>query len=143
MNHRWFATMLVATVVAVTALFGTSAAHAQFPPPCGAADLTITNFTQCDIKFCLKGFTGGVTTTFCWFVPAAQTTVVPFPPGFLPGGVVNTGNNTTYPFVPHPFVAGWWWVPNITLGACCCDVFYDPATCTMWIRPTTSPGPCQ
>ena len=144
MYHRSFAAILVAAVVALTALFGAQAARAQFPPPCApGATLTITNFTQCDIKFCLKGFVGPTTASFCWFVPATQTIMVPYPAGFVPGGVVNTGNNTTYPFVPYPFVAGWWWVQNITLGLCCCDVFYDPASCTIWIRPTASLPPCQ
>ena len=140
MNHRLFAPMLAAVVVALMALCGAPAAHAQFPPTCTAADLTINNQTPCDIKLCLKGPNG----VFCWLVPPSPPpTVVPFPPGFIPGGVGNTGNNTTYPFVPYPLVNGWWWVQNITLGLCCCDVFYDPASCTIWIRPTTAPPPCQ
>lgn len=140
-THRSFAAMVLAAVVAVTVLFGASTAHAQIP--CGAANLTIKNGTACDIKFCLKGFQGGFTATYCWFAPAGQATVVPMPPGFAPAGVVNTGNNTTYPFVPCPVATAPWWVPNITLGGCCCDVFYDPAICVMWIMNTTSPPPCQ
>lgn len=138
MNHRSFAAMLVAAVVAVMALFGTTAADAQPPPPCGGTSLTITNLTPCGTTFCVEDINGS---RFCRFVPANQS--ISLSPGAGVAGVVHTGNNITYPFVPNPFIPGGWWVPNIRLGACCSDVIYDLPSCTMWIRLTTSPPPCQ
>ncbi|MBS1911217.1 MAG: hypothetical protein JST22_04465 [Bacteroidetes bacterium] len=138
-RHRTMLTAMAITTLMVLAMLTTvRTAHAQ-PPPCGAPNLTIKNGTACTINFCLKGI-GGV---FCWTVPAGTVTVVPMPPGFVPLGVINTGNNTTYPFIPSGQPQAPWWVPNITLSGCCCDVLYDPSICVMWILNTTSPPPCQ
>lgn len=138
--HRALAAIACATVIAVLSLFTTSNAEAQIPPPCGAADLTIKNGTDCDLLFCLKSYDE----VFCWNVPANDGVVVPMPPGFEPVGVINTGNNTTYEFItPSPDPNAPWWVPNITLSGCCVDVFFDPAICVMWVLKTTSPPPCQ
>ncbi len=137
--HHVFTAMALAAIVAVAVLLGAPTAQAQLPPPCGAPNLTIKNGTACNLNFCVKG-TGG---TFCWAVPAGTAIVVPMPLGFVPGGIVNTGNNTTYPFVPSPDITRPWWVPNITVSGCCVDVYYDPAICVMWVMNTTSPPPCQ
>lgn len=129
----------VAAALAIVALFGATA-HAQIPPLCGAADLTIKNGTGCDLDLCLKGYDQ----VDCWNVPANDGIVVPVPAGFEPVGAVNTGNNTTYEFVqttPDPNDP--WVVENITISGCCVDVFFDPTNCVVWVVNTSSPPPCQ
>lgn len=137
-RHAFFSMALAA--IAALFVFGATDVLAQGPPPCGAADLIIKNGTNCDLDFWLKGDGGA----FNWPVAANDVTVVTLPLGFVPLGVVNTGNNTTYEFItPSPDPSAPWWVPNITISGCCVDVFYDPANCVMWVLDTSSPPPCQ
>lgn len=142
-TRRQFVAALVTMILMAIAVDTASAqlGPPPLPPPCGAADLTVNNLSGCDLNLCLKATPP--MNPWCFFVPAgAFGWLIPIPPGTTIGGIVGDAN-ISYPFVAHPTIAGIWWVENITVSGCCVDVYYDPATCTMRVVPTTAPPPCQ
>lgn len=139
-THRGSAAIVVAAALfSLITLFTTSTAQAQlFPPQC--SPITVQNGTLCNINFCLKPSFGPA---LCVALGPGGIGVINVPLGVQFGGVISAAN-IGYPFVPSPIAAAPWWVPNVTLAlGCCCDVYYDPVTCTMRIVNTASLPPCN
>lgn len=141
-NVRRRAALLAATLFVALALTGARNAHAQV---CGAANLTVISSAPCFVNLSLQTSIGVLT----WPMPPGTTSQFAIPPGTNIMAVISLGGNT-YPWVPNPTAPPSLWVPNVTLATpppppsgCCVDVFYEPAACTIWIRPTTALPPCR
>ena len=147
-TRREFLAVLVASVAMLAIIAGTASAQLgpppNLPPPCVSGNLVVNNASGCTVDLCLKA-TPPIN-PWCFTIPVgAIGWPVTLPAGTTIGGIISLAN-IGYPFVPHPFLAGIWWVQNVNLGpfpGCCCDVYYDPANCTMRITPTTGGPPCQ
>jgi hypothetical protein len=125
----------IATVLLL--MFAAGRAAAQ---PCGAFTITFGNNTSCKVDICISTNLGNV----CSGVLAPGGSVVtPLVAPVTLLGAISAGG-ITYPFVASP-IPGFQWAPNIALppSGCCCDVIYDPNTCTVKAVPTSAPPPCQ
>lgn len=151
--------LLAALAIMAVAVLGTvlapSGAAAQ---PC--ANITVCNYAPCPINLCLRDGAGVV---WCFPVvanpgpipprppfppfpppPPAGCPVFATPPGVIMTGVVSMGG-FFYPFIANPLAPPPVWVPNVTVGpaGCCVDVYFNQATCQVWVYPSGGPPPCR
>ncbi len=126
---------LLLAVVLLAALTAPTATRAQ---PCGAANITVLNGTNCPLVVCL------------WTAPAVPCTallapngvaLIPVPPGTNVIGVFSNAG-AACAFVggaPPPYAT---WFSGVFLApGCCCDVLYDPVNCLVKVIPNMVPPP--
>lgn len=119
---------LLTIAIVVAGVLGAHHAQAQ---PCTA--VTVYNFSNCDLNFCLQTSSGKICTFIPITWPPAPGTVVSIPAGATVTGVFDYLNGV------HPFA------PNCTSlfqisATCCADVCYDPVNCIITI--TRGPANC-
>jgi len=128
MRTRIMATLAAMAIAAVAMLFTTPSAHAQ---PC--AQITVTNFTNCQINLCLYDVPGN---QICLVLgPTGTVTSIGFLNGFMPVGAISAGKNQ-YPFAGNPFCTPCIRIPgaSVVMG-CCAEVCYDVNACTISVTP--------
>jgi hypothetical protein len=125
--------------IALVLALAFAAAGRATAQPCGASVITIGNSTPCTVTLCLRTNLGPI----CQTLNPGASVVVPLVAAVNIMGVISAGG-VTYVFVPSP-IPGIQWVPNVTLppAGCCCDVYYDPSTCSLRIVPSSSVPPCN
>jgi hypothetical protein len=138
--------------IAVLACLGAIAAPAQpltWNPPCKT--ITFVNNTGCPATINLVTLpAGGVPVTVVPpFGTVGPIAVPAVPPGMAITGLVSGGGLTYNMVQPAPVppppapppAAPNGWIPTVSLGNgfCCNDVYFDLASCTVYIFPTAFP----
>jgi len=125
--QRSSAMTIVASLIACAAMIVAHEAKAQCPT------ITVRNQTGASVFLCLQGDAGLGT---CDLVPPGKSTFLPCSPTGA-----RDASGGFHPFMPGPSCFGC--TPCITLsppsGISCAMICYDPACCTVWIFPCSSP----
>ena len=128
--HFLMMAMVAVVMVTLATVCGTDTARGQ--AVCNSPNLTIINNSTCAVAPCLTR--PGLTALCFPPVPGGITSSFGVPPGTIFSGV-QTAGGTGIAWVPSlapppPLVVACF---RAAPSNCCVDIFYDPATCTIWI----------
>lgn len=141
--------IIAASIFAALTFFYAAAADAQGVPWGGCPNTTICNLTGCKVQIALRMIP---VASPAYTLAPGQCLVIPTTGVTSIAGVVSAAP-AVYPVLPPPPVApcncpaGSWSVCCVTLpsaAVCCCDICFDPLTCTINILPAACPpGACR
>lgn len=150
MINRTRSFLAAAILAAFTLIIASDAIHAQGVPWGGCPNTRICNLTNCTVTLNLWTTPPGAFPAIT-LVPG-QCITVPTP-GIASIDSVLSAAGIWYPVLPPPPVPpcncppGTWSVCCVTLPSlpppptnCCCDVCFDPLTCTININPSACPA---
>jgi hypothetical protein len=138
--------MMLMTVLSFLGAVVATAQPLAWNPPC--KNISFVNYTTCNATITLVTVPGGVIPPVV-VPPGGPWGPTPVPAGTSITGLVS-GGGLTYgmvqpaPVPPPPApppVAPNGWIPSVNLGSgfCCNDVYFDLATCTVYIFPSAFP----